>query len=125
MSKGSVATQLKSKLHSLFDRFWIEQVNQVNIGNDGLDHNKLRFYKTLNSSFKIEPYIELVQNRNQRCNLTRIRTSAHRLEVEVMRYQVPYVPYSERYCKGCTMQVPGNEAHFLDFVKLLLTRDNA
>lgn len=122
VSKGSVATQSKCKLHSLFDRFWIEQVNQVNIGNDGQDHNKLRFYKTLKSSFKIEPYIELVQNRNQRCNLTRIRTSAHRLEVEVMRYHVPSVPYCERYCKYCTMQVPGNEAHFLRFCETFINK---
>ena len=122
VSSGSVANQTKSKLNSLFDRFWIEEVNKVNIGPDGEDHNKLRFYKTFKTSFKVEPYIELVQNRNQRCNLTRIRTSAHQLEVEVLRYRVPAVPYCERYCNYCTMQVPGDEIHFLGFCETFLNK---
>ena len=28
-------------------------------------------------------------------------------------YQVPHVPYNKRYCNYCTMQVPGDEVHFL------------
>ena len=115
VSAGSVANQIKSKLHSIFDRFWLDQINQINLGSDNLDHNKLRFYKTLKNCFKTEPYIDLVQNRNQRSNLTRVRTSAHSLEVEVLRYKVPPVPYCERYCRYCTMQVPGDETHFLMF----------
>ena len=100
---------------SSFDRFWLDQINLVKVGNDNIDHNKLRFYKTIKSFFKPEPYIEFVNNRNQRSSLTRLRTSAHSLEVEILRFKVPPVPYSERLCKYCTMQVPGNEEHFLKF----------
>ena len=46
-------------------------------------------------------------------NLTRIRIPAHSLEVKRLRYQTPAVPYCDRYCRYCTEQVPGNEAHFL------------
>ena len=46
-SKDSVDHQLKKKLCSLFDRFWIDQISLEKIGQDGIDHNKLRFYKTL------------------------------------------------------------------------------
>ena len=53
-------------LKSKFDRLFLDQINQVKIGADGLDHNKLRLYKTLKGSFQMEPYIENIKNRNQR-----------------------------------------------------------
>ena len=115
VSSDSVGKQIKSKLNSIFDRFWLDQINQIKIGNDNLDHNKLRFYKTFKTCFKTEPYLEMINNRNQRSNLTRLRISAHSLEVELLRYKTPSVPYSLRYCGYCTMQVPGDEIHFLKF----------
>ena len=46
-SKDSIGHQVDKKLCSLFDRFWIDQICSEKIGTDGIDHNKLRFYKTL------------------------------------------------------------------------------
>ena len=40
-------------IKSKFDRFNLEEINQVKHGLDGQDHNKLRFYKTLKGSFKL------------------------------------------------------------------------
>ena len=122
VSKDSVSMQIKTKLNSSFERFWLDQIKEVRIGKDNQDHNKLRFYKTIKTCFKTEPYIELVNNRNQRSNLTRIRTSAHTLEVELLRYKVPPVPYSDRHCRYCTMQVPGDETHFLGFCETFLNK---
>ena len=34
-------------IKSKFDRFFLGEINQTKIGNDGQDHNKLRLYKTL------------------------------------------------------------------------------
>ena len=93
--------------NGIFYRFW-------------LDHNKLRFYRTCKTCFKAEPHVELVQSRNQLSNLTYIRTSTQSLEVEVLRYKIPSVPYSERYCRYCTQQVPGNEEHFLMFCETFI-----
>ena len=45
VSPVSVAKQIKSKLSSLFDRFWLDEINATNIGSDGEDRNKHRFYK--------------------------------------------------------------------------------
>ena len=67
-----------------------------------MDHNKLRFYRTFKSSFTIEPYIQLITNRNQRTSITRLRTSAHRLQVELGRYTVPKTPFKDRVCKYCS-----------------------
>ena len=122
VSAGSVSTQIKGKLNSIFERFWVEQINQIKIGNDNNDHNKLKFCKTIKNCFKTEPYIDMINNRNQRSNLTRIRTSAHSLEVELFRYKVPPVPYSERYCRYCTMQTPGSEMHFLKFCETFVNQ---
>ena len=82
-SKERMGTHIDNKLKGSFDRFFLDEINQVKLGkNDSLDHNKLRFYNQLKGTFKIEPYIENVWNRSQRAWLTRYRVSAHRLRVE-------------------------------------------
>ena len=72
----SIGIQINKKLNSLFDRFWIDKICATKIGNDGCDHNKLRFYKTLKSSFSQQPYITDILNNSQRAWLTRYRVSA-------------------------------------------------
>ena len=77
---------IDKNIKSKFDRFYLEEINQIKCGLDGQDHNKLRFYKTLKGSFKIEPYIVQIKNRNQRHWLSRYRTSAHKLNIELGRF---------------------------------------
>lgn len=68
------------------------------MGSDGNFHNKLETYSSVKVFFGVEPYVELVRNRNQRADLCRLRTSSHRLAVEVLRYKRPVVPRAQRYC---------------------------
>ena len=70
-NKDSVSLKISKRLNSAFDRFWIDEINTPKLGNDGLDHNKLRFYKTLKGSFTQEPYVTEIRNRSQRSWLTR------------------------------------------------------
>ena len=92
-SKDNVGLQLNKKLNSMFDRFWIDQVNKQKLGADGLDHNKLRFYKTLKCSFTQEPYITNILNKSQRACLTRYQVSAvQNLRMETGRYTPPVTP---------------------------------
>ena len=49
----------------------------------------------------MEPYIELVRNRNQRSSLTRLRISAHTLATELLRRTRPVTPYHRRLCAYC------------------------
>ena len=51
--------------------------------------------------FSIEPYINLVKNRNQRFQLSRLRVSAHRLGSELQHYCRPQRPREQRYRKYC------------------------
>ena len=88
-------------LQSKFDVFWREQVLATRPGPDGQQHNKLAVYAGFKSHFGLEPYISMVRNRNQRCQVSRLRMSAHHLGCEVLRYRSPPVPREERYCAYC------------------------
>ena len=112
-SPSSVGKKLTKEVQSNFDRFFLSQINNVNLGDDGLDHNKLRFYKTLKGSFTVEPYTELVSNRNQRVWLSRLRTSSHQLRIETGRWKKPPIPAPERTCLYCNEEATDNEGHFL------------
>ena len=83
--------QIKKCIKSKFQLYWLKLINHKNIGIDGKDHNKLRFYSKLKGCFQKEPYIDLVPNRAQRADLSRLRISSSRLAIETMRYQRPYM----------------------------------
>ena len=111
-SKERVSKLLGNKLNSVFDRFWIDQINAPKLDTAGLDHNKLRFYKTLKGSFTIEPYISNIQNKSQRAWLTRYRVSAvSNLRMESGRYTRPVTPVTERFCCYCNSNCIDDEMH--------------
>ena len=94
-------------LKSQFDVHFLNKINEVKLSNhDLLDHNKLRTYKTFKSSFTREPYLDLVRNRNQRCYLSRLRVSSHRLQIELGRHTRPVTPVEKRYCQYCSPPPP-------------------
>ena len=97
----AVGNMIKKCVKSKFEIFWLKSINKPALGTDVQKGNKLTFYAKLKGCFKKEPYLDLVPNRSQRCDLTRLRISSSHLGVEVMRYQRPYVPPDERYCKYC------------------------
>ena len=98
--------KISATLKSKFDKHWLDCVNQTKTGSDQRDHNKLRTYKTFKGSFTREPYIDLVRNRNQRAQLSRIRVSSHTLAVERGRWTKPVTPIHERFCDYCSSSVP-------------------
>ena len=100
---------------SKFDRFYLDEINQIKLGIDGQDHNKLRLYKKLKGSFKVEPYIVKIRNRNQRMWLTRYRTSSHTLRIETGRYTRPVTPILDRKCCYCESGSIDDEKHFVLF----------
>ena len=111
-SKDRVGLKIGHKLHSIYDRYWLDQINATKLGPDGLDHNKLRFYKLLKGSFKQEPYISNILNRSQRTWLTRFRVSAvSNLGIESGRYTRPVTPVTERVCQYCDSNSVDDEYH--------------
>lgn len=53
--------------------------------NDG-DGNKLRTYCSFKHTFRYEQYLDFSKDFQAKNLLTKLRTSAHRLEIEVGRY---------------------------------------
>ena len=101
----SLIHDIVSQLKTRFRRKLSSDLNQ----ND----KKLRTYKVFKYIFKTEPYLNCVTNLKHRNSLSRFRTSAHKLEIEVGRYK--NIVKEERYCKYCS-----NNCHIEDEIHFLL-----
>ena len=124
-SKDRVSKFLGKKLNSIFDRFWLDQINATKPDSNGVDHNKLRFYKTLKGSFTQEPYISNIKNKSQRAWLTRFRVSAvSNLRIESGRYTRPITPLSSRTCRYCNSNSVDDEKHAILACNSLLLKRN-
>ena len=120
----TVGRKINSQLQNKFSYFWKVNINKFKQSpHDDLDHNKLRFYKTLKSSFSMKPYLSLVKNRNQRAWISRIRISAHSLHIETARYTRPVTPANERFCNFCNIGSLDDECHLLT-CSTFLTKTN-
>ena len=96
---------LKHELKNFYINYWKEQIQQ------GGNRGKLRTFKKIKTSLDPEKYIFEVNNIKHRQAVTKLRISAHRLPVEVGRYN--NIPYEERICSHCDLNEVGNEQHYL------------
>ena len=64
---------------------------------------KLDFYNKVKHEFKIENYLTQVDQFYDRVNLTKLRTSAHELEIELGRRKG--IPRQERHCRWCKLSM--------------------
>ena len=98
------AINIRAKVEHQFKKMWEIFINAS---------PKLKFYSSLKTSFGREAYIAL-SNKSARDSLTRLRMSAHTLEIERGRYK--NTPREERLCKGCLVigiKVIEDEQHLL------------
>jgi hypothetical protein len=73
--------------------------------------NRLEFYAAIKEEFKFEKYLDEIMNVKQRKALTKLRCSAHNLQIEIGRHQK--TPRNERHCKICKSKSIENEYHFV------------
>ena len=74
---------------SLFITEWKKQINQFS-------DSKLKLYNICKNNFGLEKYHTIVNNFELRRIFTKLRTSSHRLQIELGRYQG--VPRHNRIC---------------------------
>jgi hypothetical protein len=74
------------------------------------DSSKLFLYSKLKTDIKLEDYLKLTKNFNNRHLLTKFRTSDHPLEIELGTYRYKKIPRHQRLCKTC--QVLDDEIPF-------------
>jgi len=96
---------VKASLTEKYINHWDENTN-----NGG----KLRTMRLFKNNFRLETYLEIIKNGNERKQLTRLRLSAHRLEIERGRYKG--IEIGDRKCNTC-MEVE-DEIHFMMRCKL-------
>ena len=65
------------------------------------------FYYKIKLGYKKEPYLDFVKNAKSRYCTTRLRISAHNLEIEYGRYK--NIPREQRKCKWCDLAL--NTSH--------------
>jgi hypothetical protein len=82
--------------------FWKEQISKS---------SNLSFYSTFKKEYKLEEYLNNIENKSQRKILTQFRISNHKLKIEYGRYQ--NIPRDERLCNNCNMQTVEDEFHFV------------
>ena len=98
-----VVDYIKQQLHHLYEFTWNNELY-------GHENNKLRFYRKYKKDFKQEDYFSYNSNFAQRCNLTKLRISAHSLAIEKGRYQG--LTIEQRTCRSCPTEIE-DEKHFL------------
>ena len=72
----------------------------MKISKDGKNHNKLHFYANIKGCFKTENYVESV-SRNQRSEISLVQISAHRLRIEMARYETNTLAADYRAIRCC------------------------
>ena len=103
-TKCKQARIFKQSLLELYDCNWWNDMCR--------DDAKLRTYKEFKNSIEMGKYLLTVQNPMTRKEFTKLRISAHQLQIELGRYTVPRMtPVEERVCKTCG--VLEDERHFI------------
>ena len=96
----------------IFQKKWKDKLDQS---------SKADTYRQFKTEMKFEPYLDH-KNRKMRVHMAKLRTSDHKLEIEVGRHQRPLIPRTERKCHMCTEEVE-DEIHFLTQCKLYGSRN--
>ena len=64
---------------------------------------KLQFYHSVKNVFSIEPYLQLCKGFSRRASTTKLRISAHELQIETGRYI--NIPRQQRICTWCKTNI--------------------
>ena len=73
--------------------------------------NKLRTNRKYKHLFQMEDYLSNFKEKRNRFMFTRLRCSAHHLQIERGRYNVPKTPVEKRLCKYCNLNEIEGEYH--------------
>ena len=98
--KNCLLNQLQQRVHEALYN------DQVKFGTG----NKLRTYREFKDGINCESYLSDVSNFKHRKAFTKLRTSDHKLQIEVGRHNK--TPLNERFCKFCPSEIE-DEKHFL------------
>ena len=100
--------RIKDRLGTYYEKIWKDMLVKT---------NKSLVYRKHKSEFKMESYLTRVTNTSHRRELTKLRLSDHKLEIECGRHIRPKINRENRTCKLCSKlhkQTPiEDEVHFI------------
>ena len=102
-TKKDFGTSLKQSLNKKYSNDWL-------LTNEMLKDGKLSTYLFLKTNFGLEKYLTLLRP-EYRKPICRLHASAHRLLIEMGRYN--NTPRTERICKNCMCNEIEDEEHFI------------
>ncbi len=102
---------VKQRLEDIERQTWQGEMNN-DTKKDKRQKNKLRTLRTFKLNYAFEGYLNQVSNIKHRIQLTKLRLSNHKLEIETGRYSKPYKKPEERLCTICKENTE-DEQHFL------------
>ena len=94
---------LRTNMYQVYDINWRQYMER--------EHSKLRTYKTFKSEIYLENYLLALTNPKSRQEFTKLRISAHKLNIELGRYTRPITPVEDRKCVCCNSIE--NELHMI------------
>ena len=100
----SFNTKLANILKEKYLHEWYATKQSLTIG-------KLDTYTRIKSNFGLEKYLSSLPFTHRK-DLTRLRISSHRLSIKLGRY-ASRIERSDRICSKCSMDVIGDEIHFM------------
>ena len=106
---------ITKNMECIFNFQWLNELNKESGKNKG-DKNKLRTYSKFKKSFEYENYLDLQPMFHLRKNITKLRVSSHKLEIEIGRYSTSKrvrVDPNARICKYCDLHEVEDESHVL------------
>ena len=92
--------------------FYIKNVNLQLQNIEFSKCGKLLFFSQIRKNYELQDYLKYPINKAIRSKLTKLRISAHPLEIEVGRYSKPCIPKESRFCHYCKTVVE-SEIHFI------------
>lgn len=105
---------LVNNLKHIFEFQWLNTLNKVS--EPGKPGNKLRTYAVFKKSFVYEDYLDFHTDYKKRQLITKLRISAHKLEIEKGRYtrkKAARIEPKDRICKYCDLKTVEDEKHVL------------
>ena len=100
----------------IFEFQWRNELRRTTSRDKG-GGNKLRTYVNFKKTFEYEQYLNIQSTFALRKNITKLRTSSHKLEVEVGRYisknKKQKTERGKRICKQCDLGEVKDEEHVL------------
>lgn len=102
------------KLKYIYEFHWSNEIHRDS--SEGKPGNKMRTYALFKKIFRYENYLDFHPDFRKRRMITKLRISAHKLEIEMGRYQSKSVRRKEpkeRLCKQCDLKEMEDEKHLV------------